>query len=99
MNDVKRFIKNMNDIDFNSQILGSEATLWSETSNQDTMDSRIWPRGIALAERLWSDPSTDWKYAENRIMRQRERMAARNIAPDVIQPLWCFQNTGECMYE
>ncbi len=51
-------------------ILGGEVCQWAEQLYAETVDSRVWPRTLAIAERLWSPQSDrDVSYMYERLRR------------------------------
>ncbi|XP_072394707.1 chitooligosaccharidolytic beta-N-acetylglucosaminidase-like [Diabrotica undecimpunctata] len=79
-----------------TQVLGSEAALWTEQADSASIDTRLWPRAAAMAEVLWSNPATGWKEAEHRFLVHRERLVSLGINSDAIEPEWCLQNQEQC---
>jgi hexosaminidase len=56
-------------------ILGGEVAMWSEQIHLETIDSRVWPRTAAIAERFWS-PQSDRDVAD---MYRRLRLTSLEL--------------------
>lgn len=84
-------------------VLGGEACLWTEQVEEQSLDTRLWPRAAALAERLWSDPKVDLETLEvhedvyTRLVTHRNRLIKRGLQAEAMWPRWCSQNPGMCL--
>lgn len=84
------------------RIIGGEACLWGEQVAAESVDSRLWPRAAAFAERVWSDPDDDAlgnvpEDVYTRLARQRGRLVGRGLAAEALWPEWCSENPGLCL--
>ncbi|XP_059081896.1 chitooligosaccharidolytic beta-N-acetylglucosaminidase-like [Tigriopus californicus] len=79
-----------------SQILGGETNMWSEQVDNTLVEGNIFPRSNTFAERLWSNPSTNWYEAETRILNHRHSLVQRGIRAAALQPEWFRLNEGQC---
>ncbi|XP_030764713.1 probable beta-hexosaminidase fdl isoform X3 [Sitophilus oryzae] len=84
-------------------IIGGEVCLWSEQVDESSLDSRLWPRAAAFAERIWTDPQLDMttytiqEDVYTRLNTQRERLVSRGLKAEALWPSWCSQNPGMCL--
>ncbi|XP_037080175.1 chitooligosaccharidolytic beta-N-acetylglucosaminidase-like [Pollicipes pollicipes] len=83
--------------DYADLVVGGSAALWAEQSDDQTLDQKLWPRGAALAERLWAEPETGSAEALTRFVHHRERMVGRGVAAESLQPQYCHLNDGVCL--
>ena len=79
-----------------NQIIGASTALWTEQVDDEALDSRLWPRASAFAERIWTNPASGWRDAESRMLINRKRMVENGISADRLQPQWCLHNEEEC---
>lgn len=86
-----------------SQVVGGEASIWSEQADGISLDGIIWPRLGAAGEVLWSgakDPATGQNRSQidaaPRLSEMRERLVARGVGAATIQMPFCTQNGTQC---
>ncbi|WP_233580993.1 beta-N-acetylhexosaminidase [Acidipila sp. EB88] len=65
-------------------ILGGEVCMWAEQLDAETVDSRVWPRTLAIAERFWSpqnDRDTSYMYQRlRRVSAELEDVGVMHLA-------------------
>jgi len=80
------------------QILGGQALLWSEQTDEQNMDSIIWPRALSTAELYWTGTERVRSVTEAlpRMHDMRYRLVQRGIRATPLQPHWCALRPGQC---
>ena len=72
-------------------VLGGEAAMWGEQVWDGNIDSRVWPRAAATAERLWSPASyNSTDEATPRLSQHACRLRQRGMHSGPIAPGFCL---------
>jgi hexosaminidase len=78
-------------------VLGGEAAMWTEMVDEHNLESTVWPRAAAVAERLWSPKSTKLNHGTiERLYAHNQRLINRGIHPAPLGPTWCRLNPLRC---
>lgn len=71
-------------------IVGGEVAMWGEHVDEVNIESIVYPRAAAVAERLWSPASvTDTEKAHDRLLVHRCRLTQRGVRASPVEPGYC----------
>uniref|UniRef100_A0A6B2L2K0 beta-N-acetylhexosaminidase n=1 Tax=Arcella intermedia TaxID=1963864 RepID=A0A6B2L2K0_9EUKA len=74
-----------------SLVLGGEGCIWGEHVDGLVLDAMVWPRTVAIAERLWSSVDvTSTTQAKPRIQEMSCRLQQRGIGSAPLLPGFCL---------
>ncbi|OYV87787.1 MAG: hypothetical protein B7Z63_01810, partial [Ignavibacteriae bacterium 37-53-5] len=75
-------------------VLGTEASMWSEHAPQETVDSKMFPRILAIAEDAWTNPARK-NYADfhERLQTQYRRLAYLGVDYGLERKAISYQTT------
>ncbi len=78
-----------------SLVLGGEAAMWAEFMSAENITQRIWPRAMAVAERLWSPQNvTDMAEMYSRLAIQQQHLAWYGLPPQAINQAFLQRIVG-----
>ena len=78
------------------RILGAEACMWAEYVSSENVDSRIWPRTAAIAERFWSPQSVqDIPSMYRRLEVVSRQLDGMGLTHDASYPIMLRRIAGE----
>ncbi len=79
-------------------ILGGQANIWTEQmTNTRHLQYMTWPRGLAIAESVWSPKEKkNWNHFVQKVEQQFKRFDVTNIkyAPSMYDPIFTAKKTG-----
>ncbi|KAG9008520.1 N-acetyl-glucosamine-6-phosphate deacetylase [Tulasnella sp. JGI-2019a] len=83
-------------------VAGGQTALWSEQSDTDSLDEKLWPRSAAAAEVFWTGANGPDGHPRNstealaRLHDLRYRYVQRGVKAIALQPEWCALRPNAC---
>lgn len=78
------------------RILGAEALLWGEVSNEETLDTGLWMRASAFAERVWSEQKSKTSDIITRLVAVAKELNKLGVATSPLVSEYCEWHADEC---
>ena len=78
-------------------VIGGEASMWAEKTDDVSLDNNLWPRLAAAAEVLWRGDGVVDESVTRRLAEMRELLVSKGVASRPVQVAWCLMNAGNCI--
>jgi len=78
-------------------VIGGEASMWAEQTDEVNLDGNLWPRLAAAGEVLWRGKGTVSEDVTRRLAEMREWLVQKRIQAGPVQVTWCLMNAGLCV--
>lgn len=85
--------------EWRKNVFGGEVAMWDELGNDYNVGTKIWPRGIAFAERFWSpknNSGSNYLSMFTRMNTQINRFKKRGISVSPASSGYCEKNPQNC---
>jgi hypothetical protein len=79
-----------------NRVLGAEALLWGEVSNEETLDTNLWMRAASFAETVWTDKRSTTAEIVQRLVAISKELNKLGVATAPIVSEYCEWYPEKC---
>jgi hypothetical protein len=79
-----------------NRVLGAEALLWGEVSNEETLDTNLWMRAASFAETVWTDKRSTTAEIVQRLVAISKELNKLGVATSPIVSEYCEWYPEKC---
>lgn len=79
-----------------ARILGAEALLWGELANEENIDTGLWMRASAFAERVWTNQKSPIADIVTRLVAISKELNKLGVATSPLVSEYCEWYPHQC---